>query len=547
MNISHYLLARLKSLGVDHMFGIPGDYILPFFEEMMDSDVLHVAPCNELNGGYAADGYARLRGLGAIAVTYGPGSFSLVNAIAGAYAERVPLVVISGGPPRQAYKTQPYLHHVLPHKFEASLRIFEQITVDARCLHDPDTATTEIDALLKACLTESRPVYLEFPLDLQRQACSPPGPFELPGLTADDEHAVKAAVELVAERVARSERCVGLAGHEIHQARLQDKVLALMEHTGLRVASMFTGKAEFLEHHPNCVGVYHGIGSPPRVREFVESADTVLFLGAVPSDFNMGGASADLTEQQCVHIFDGQVTTVDGSVANVRIADVVAGLLNELPEAICAAADAPLQEFIHKVSNQYEPIADQPMTNSRFYDRLAHFFQANDIVLADAGPSINMTYLQLPAGTRYISSSYWASIGAGFGHALGACFAAAPGQRVIALEGDGSFQMTAQEISTMQRYGKPAIIFVVNNKGYTAERLIHDGPFNDLQDWKYHRLPEAFGGVVGSDVHTEGDFEAALQRAATHTGPGPLVIEVHLDPWDVSEAFARMSEGLRSR
>ncbi len=547
MNISQYLLIRLKSLGVDHMFGIPGDYILPFFEEMMDSDVLHVAPCNELNGGYAADGYARLRGLGAITVTYGPGSFSLVNAIAGAYAERVPVVVISGGPPRQTYKTQPYLHHMLPHNFEASMRIFEQITVDAQRLDDPETATGQIDALLKSCLTKSRPVYLEFPLDLQRQTCSAPGPFELPRLTAGDEQAINAAVELVVDRVVRSERCVGLAGHEIHQARLQDKILALMEHTGLRVASMFTGKAEFLEHHPNCLGVYHGIGSPAPVREFVESADTVLFLGAVPSDFNMGGASADLAEKQGVHIFDGQVRTAACSVANVRIGDVVAGLLDALPEGACATADAPVQDFIHKASNPYEPIADQPMSNSRFYDRLAHFFQGGDIVLADAGPSINMTFLQLPADSRYISSSYWASIGAGFGHALGACFAAGPDQRVIALEGDGAFQMTAQEISTMQRYGKPAIIFVVNNKGYTAERLIHDGPFNDLQDWKYHRLPEAFGGVVGSDVHTEGDLEDALERAAAHTGPGPLVIEVHLDPWDVSEASAKMSEGLRSR
>lgn len=547
MNLSRYLLTRLKSLGVDHVFGIPGDYILPFFEEMMDSDVLHVAPCNELNGGYAADGYARLKGLGAIAVTYGPGAFSLVNAVAGAYAERVPVVVISGGPAREAYKTQPYLHHILPHNIEASMRIFEQITVDARRLEDPDTATAEIDALLKSCLAQSRPVYLEIPLDLQRQACSPPRAFELPEITADDAQASKEAVRLVADRIARSERCVGLAGHEIHQARLQDKILALMEHTGLRVASMFTGKAEFLEHHANCIGVYHGLGSPSGVREFVESADTVLFLGAVPSDFNMGGGSAALSGKQCVHIFDRQVNSADGSVANVRLGDVVAGLLETLPAGVCATTDAPVQNFIHRASNPYNPITGQPMTNSRFFDRLAHFFESRDIVLADAGPSINMAYLQLPEGSRYIASSYWASIGAGFGHSLGASFAAAGNQRVIALEGDGSFQMTAQEISTMVRYGKAAIIFVVNNRGYTAERLIHDGPFNDLQDWKYHRLPEVFGGVVGADVHTEGDLEAALERATMHRGPGPLVIEVHLDPWDVSEAFARMSEGLRSR
>ena len=133
----------------------------------------------------------------------------------------------------------------------------------------------------------------------------------------------------------------------------------------------------------------------------------------------------------------------------------------------------------------------------------------------------------------------------GFAAAFGACFAAESGQRVIALEGDGSFQMTAQELSSMARYDCPAIVFVVNNKGYTAERLIHDGPFNDIADWRYHQLAAAFGGA-GLEVHTEGDLEAALEQAQDHTGPGPLLIEVHIDPWDASEAFTLMSESLRS-
>ena len=169
------------------------------------------------------------------------------------------------------------------------------------------------------------------------------------------------------------------------------------------------------------------------------------------------------------------------------------------------------------------------------------------MILADAGPSINMCYLEIPPGARFIVSGYWASIGGGFGMSLGACIGADPEQRVIAVEGDGSIQMTAQELSTMVRYGKTPIVFVMNNRGYTAERLIHEGQFNDIQNWQYWRLPEVFGGIAGCEVRTEGDLEDALERAASHTGPGPLVIEVHLDPMDVSEAFARMSAGLRSR
>jgi indolepyruvate decarboxylase len=546
MNIAEYLLRRLKSLGVDHVFGIPGDYILPFFEVMADSDVTHIAPCNELNGGYAADGYARLRGLSAVAVTYGPGSFSLVNAVAGAYAERAPVVVISGGPPTELYESQPYMHHILPDNYEASMRIFEQITVGARVLKDAKAAPADIDELLRLCLAESRPVYLEIPRDVQFQACAPPGDWSGPEPGPKDAAATEAAVELLTRRLSAANRCVLLVGHEIHSAGLQDDLLALVEKTGIPVASMFSGKPEFLEHHPRCIGIYHGLGSLDAVREFVEGADAVVWLGAVPSDFNKGGSTAKLTDAQNIVVFDDKVVAAEGAFSGVTITDVVTGLLDGLPAGRWSDLEAPVHGFSHKADHAYEPVPDQPMTNERFFARIARFLETGDVVFADAGPSINMAYVQLPAESRYIASCYWASIGAGFGYTLGACFAAAPDKRIIALEGDGAFQMTAQELSTMIRYGKTPIVFVINNRGYTAERLIHDGPFNDIQNWRYHRLPEAFGGIAGEDVHTEGDLEIALERAAVHTGPGPLLIEVHLDPLDVPDAFERMSAGLRS-
>ena len=547
MTVAEFLLSRLKGLGVDHLFGIPGDYILPFFEAMVVSDVEHVATCNELNAGYAADGYARLRGLGAVAVTYGPGAFSLVNATAGAYAERVPMVVISGGPPSEAYRSRPHLHHVLPDRYDASLRIFEQITVAAKVLADAAGAAKDIDELLQRCLSERRPVYLEIAQDVQQQAVSRVTDQPLEPVRSGDPAATAAAVESLVSKMQAASSCVLLVGHEINTPDLRIAVQSLVDKTGVPVASLFTGKPDFLEHHPRCIGIYHGLGSPQPVREFVEGADAVVWFGAVASDFNMGGSSANLADDQTMHVFDGQVKTSDGTFTGVPVADVIERLLAILPKGYWADLDIPLQEFAHTVHRPFEPVADVPISNKRFYDRIAHFLAPGDVVLADAGPSISMAHLQLPPDTRYLSSSYWASIGAGFGFTVGACFAAKPGQRVIALEGDGAFQMTGQEVSTMVRYARSPIIFILNNRGYTAERLIHDGPFNDIQDWDYHRLPEAFGGACGEDVHTEADLEAALERAESHTGPGPLLIEVHLDAMDVSEAFMRMSEGLRTR
>jgi len=414
-------------------------------------------------------------------------------------------------------------------------------------LDDPGRATIEIDRGLSACLSLQKPVYLEIPQNVQSYLCALPAERIFRRAIDSDEKELARAVEFLADRIIEGQRTVILAGHEIHRARIEEAVIQLVEKAGLPVASMFVGKADFLEQHPNCIGAYQGAGSAEEVRQFVESADTVIFLGCIPSDFNLGGFTAKLSEKQTVLVLDNQVVQGKQVFGQVSIADLVNGLRAALPADAGKTADAPVQVFSHTRQNPYVARSGQLMSNQRFYDRMAHFLRPDDIVLADAGCAINATHLQLPENTRYIASCYWASIGMAFGATLGACFAAKPGQRVIALEGDGSIQMTAQELSSMVRYDKAPIIFVVNNKGYTAERLIHDGPFNEIAQWQYHQLPLAYGGTKGEDVHTEGDLENALARAAEHRGPGPLVVEVHIDPWDASEAFRLMSEALRSR
>ena len=541
MNLSAYLLDRLKAHGVDHVFGIPGDYVLSFFDTLVASAVEHVAACNELNAGYAADGYARLKGLGAVAVTYGPGSFSVVNAVAGAYAERVPVVVICGGPRRAAYAEQPPLHHMLPGNYGASQRLFADITVGARLLDDPGRATADIDELLARAVAERRPVYFEIPVDMQPVEVEPRAS-HVPRSEAAPEAIDTDFVAAVVARVADAERCVALVGHEVRAAGLENEVLALIDRTGLPVASVFSGKAEFLEQHPRCIGNYLGIGSPPDVRRFVEGADVVLWLGAVPSDFNQGASPDAPTGAQSVIVYDGCVTNAGDTATRVSLARMIGELQDALPEGRWSSLATPVQEFAHKRTEPYQPVPDQPLSNHRLYHRMTHFIRDGDVVLADGGSMVNLAYAQFPARTRLLMSSYWASIGTGLGFTLGACFAAEPEQRVLAMLGDGSFQMTAQELATLIRYGRNCVLIVINNRGYTLERVIHDGPYNDIADWQYHRLPEAFGGAPGLEVRTEGDLETALAAADAHTGPGPLLIEVHLDAWDVPESFRTIGD-----
>ena len=433
MTVAEYLLARLKSLNVDHVFGIPGDFILPFFETMVDNDVKHIAACNELNAGYAADGYARIRGLGAAAVTYGPGSFSIVNAVAGAYAEEVPIIIISGGPTTSAYKTRPVLHHLLLDKYETSINIFKNITAYAGVLDEIELATAKIDKALSICLSEKRPVFLEIPSDVQlARVDSPAGPLDYSSYINTDKEAGRLAACALVEKIIRSERTVILPGHEIQRWGLQDKVLKILELTNIPAASVFIGKADYLEHLPNCIGSYQGAGSPKEVREYVEAADTVVFLGMVPSDFNLGGFTAKLSREQTVTIWNNKAEIDQENFANVAIVDVVNELLERLPEAIMPEnSGAPVQCFSHTPDDTFTAEENKALTNKRFYDRLVNFLQPNDIVLADAGCAINITHLQLPKDTQYIASCYWASIGMGFGATLGACFAAEDDQRII--------------------------------------------------------------------------------------------------------------------
>ena len=548
MNVSDYLLTRLKSLGVGHVFGVPGDFVLPFFESLAEHEIQHVLTCNELNAGYAADGYARLRGLGAAAVTYGPGAFSIVNAFAGAHAEDVPLVVISGGPDTKAYKSTPHpvLHHLLTDNYEAQINIFRQITEHVYFLDNPETVTAEIDEALSVCLSQKKPVFLEIPKDIQLHTVENPTPLDIPSYTVHNPEATNKAISLLVDRVAASKRTVILPGHEIHRRNLQQQVIQLLQNTNLPAASMFVGKSEYLEHLPNCIGTYQGAASSEEIRDFVEGADTVILLGSVPSDLNLGGFTAKLSKEQTVTIWNDKVEMQEGSFEEVPIVELVNELISRLPANIVQEQQAPTQSFPHKPDSSYVVKADEPLTNKKFYDRLANFIQPNDILLGDAGCAFNLSYTQFPENTNFIASNYWASIGMGFGAALGACFAASDNQRVIAVEGDGSFLMTAQELSSMIRYKQDAIVFIVNNKGYTAERFIHDGEFNDIPQWRYHKLPETFGGGSGVEVRTEGELEAALERAIDSQTSGLLLIEVHLDSFDVSEGFRSLCAAFQS-
>ena len=248
VTIAEYLCNRLESLGVEHIFGVPGDYVLDLMDVILRSPIRLVNTCNELNAGYAADGYARVKGLGVVCITYGVGGLSLVNAVAGAYAERVPLIVISGGPSRIYRDSNLLLHHTTGN-YNLQLSIMEKITVGAVILTDASQAANQIEQTIEACLHYKRPVYIEIPTDLVNQICPPPTSTHHIADYSSDPLALQEAIEEAVELLERSKNPVIIAGVEFHRFKLENKLLKLLEKTGYPIATTLLGKSCIPENH----------------------------------------------------------------------------------------------------------------------------------------------------------------------------------------------------------------------------------------------------------------------------------------------------------
>jgi TPP-dependent 2-oxoacid decarboxylase len=540
ITVGEYLFHRLESLGVRHIFGVPGDYVLDLMDVLNKSPINLVCNCNELNAGYAADAYARVRGLGAVCVTYGVGGFSLVNAVVGAYAERVPLVVISGAPNSSVKKDDLLLHHTTG-DYNLQFTIMEKVTVASVILTNASQATSQIDQTLEACLHYKRPVYIEIPLDLVHQPCNfpethPPLPSKL-----TNPETLQEVIEEAVSLLEKAQRPVILAGVEFNRFHLQNKLLKLLETTGYPIATTMLGKSCISEMHPQFIGNYVGALSREYVRQRIETADCVLCLGAIMSDMNLGGYTAKLDDRKLINANSEKVKIKHHFYQPVYLGDFLDGLIANLQKKNSGNLD--INPASHLLSKSFLPQPDEKITNLRFYERINHFLEDGFIVIADTGDAIVATMdLLMYKETDFIGQAFYLSIGYSIPACLGAAMAS-PHSRPIVFVGDGAFQMTAQELSTIIRHKLNPIIFLINNDGYTIERVIKDGSYNDIQPWKYHQLPQVFGESWSCEVRTEGELEQALSQAKANTDCVSF-IEIHFDRFDCSQGLIRLGQAI---
>jgi len=543
ITVAGYLLLRLKEIGVDHLFGVPGDFAMGFFNQVLKSDVKYIGACSELNAAYAADGYARIRGIGAFASTYGVGELSAVNGVAGAFAERVPVVAITGSPATVNFRTRPLLHHTLG-DYQIPLRIYEKITAASTQLVSAETAAAEIDRVLAACLVRQRPVYISLPADIVGMKCGRPAPFRFPEPAPSDQAALGEALREALDMLEKARRPIVLCDVELIRFKLQKEFAGFLDKTGFPYVTMMLGKTVLSEQHPQFIGLFEGDRSRDYVRDRVESADCILQLGALMTDLNTGGFTTNLDVSKTISANIRSVKIKHHYYENVRLDDFILGLAEKLPLRDQATLDIRCagEGCLHRHTEPYRPEVRKPLTIKRFFDRMSHFIKDDSIVIAETGVSLfSAAETLMPGGAVFIGQSFYGAIGYTVGATLGACVAAQD-RRTVLFVGDGAFQVTCQDLSTMIRNHLKPVIFLINNDGYTIERVICDRSYNDIQPWQYHKLASIFGGGLGLDVRTEDELEEALNKA--DATDGLVFIEIHTGRLDCPESLRSAGRAL---
>lgn len=540
--IGQYLLERLHELGVDHIFGVPGDYVLKLDKLIEESPIQFINSIRENTAGYMADAYARLRGMGVACITYGVG-ITITNALAQAFVEHSPIVVISGTVGTNEFKPHYSMHHLInksliTHKDTTQLEIFKHVTVDQGVLDDPETASAIIDRVLDTCLLSQKPVYLEIPRNFVD------APIKLPKFSTtyeyppSDPESLREALEETKKLFAKSQRPLIWAGHEILRYDLSDPLLAFAEKNQIPIASSLLGKTVIDEHHPLALGVYQGEMSPPPIAHYIQNCDCVLIVGVILNDLDTGIFTDKIHPQRRILATNRSVTISHHHFQDVRLEDYIKGL-QQINMENRAAPQLPVQ---CRYPDTFTASKDTKLTTKRVFECIQSHLTNDNIVVTDVGDCLFASAdLTLPQNS-FMSCSYFASLGFGTPGAIGAQVAE-PLKRVVAIVGDGGFQMTAMELSTAVRYQLDPIVIVLNNHGYGTERLLLEGKYNDIENWNYIQIPNVLRGGIGIRATTEEALEKAFNEAFSTRGTF-YIIEVELGKTDFSPGLTRLGEFL---
>jgi indolepyruvate decarboxylase len=486
MTIGDFLLRRLHEAGVRHLFGVPGDYNLGLLQQLQDAGTLKwIGTTGELNASYAADGYARLSGLSALLVTNGVGALSAINGVAGSYSEHVPVICICGSIPLRSIDRGLGMNHTMADgTWDHFLSAYAQATA-AQARLAPRNAATEIDRLILTAWREKLPVYMELPSDITYLEIEvPAGPLMLAEPPSDPER-LRSCIAAILKRLSAATSPAILVDADADRFRVASALTELAGKIQASAAVINAAKAVIDETFPQYVGIYAGKASEAHVREAIETSDCLLAIGYRPIEVTTCDFTASLPADT-IHLRGHSVDVGDDNHQAVTLKEVLRGVIVAVPQAQNRA-----RRHVAAAAAVTHADDSTKLTQAAYWQAIQDYLRPGDALFIDNGTSYAILGLKLPAGCTFVGSINWGSIGYSVGALLGA-LTAAPHRRHLLFVGDGSFQVTAQELSTILRHDYRPVIFLINNGGYTIERghLGKAEPYNDIANWAYADLPK---------------------------------------------------------
>lgn len=560
ITLGRYLFERLHQIHVDTIFGLPGDFNLALLDKIYEVDgVRWAGNANELNAAYAADGYARVKGMGCLLTTFGVGELSALNGVAGSYAEHVGVLHVVGVPAATSQAQKLLLHHTLGNgDFDVFHRMSANISESTSIITDIAQATAEIDRCIRTCYMTQKPVYLGIPANMfddkvSAKLLNTPIDFTFP---PNEPEAEREVLEHIVSMIKASKKPIILADACTSRHDVKTETKKLIEMTNFPAFTTPLGKSSIDEDSVNFGGVYVGTLSNPEVKEFVEDADLVLSVGALLSDFNTGSFSYQLHPKNVVEFHSDHMKIRKATYPGINMKFILEKLLDIVPSLVEGRKETrKLPTVKDKVVTAKD---EENLRQEWLWNHVGDFFQEGDVIISETGTSnFGIVESKFPKNSIGISQVLWGSIGYALGSCVGATFAAAeidPKKRVILFIGDGSLQLTVQEISTAIRWGLSPYLFVLNNNGYTIERMIHGetAGYNDIQPWDHFLLLPAFGAKNYDNIRvkTVGEFNKLIQDKAFNKNDKIRLVEIMLPVMDGPESLkkqAKLTESINAK
>lgn len=548
--IADYLFDRVAEAGASEIFGVPYDFNLTFLDNVLASDKLRwVGNTNELNAGYAADGYARERGFAAMVTTFGVGELSAINATAGSFAEYAPVLHIVGAPSTALQDSKRRIHHSLGDGvFNHFIKMVEPVTV-ARAQITPENAASEIDRVIRLVLKKHRPGYLLLSPDVARQPIYPPTTKLIDSQEDITSQAALADFKQALTEFLPNKTMMLMADLMVHRLGLQNQLKALIADTDIPYTTLSWGKTLLDENSDRWAGTYAGVASRPVVKDAVENCECLIKVGVQYTDTTTAGFSQDINEDAVVDLHYERASISGQNFAPIALKDA----LQALHEVMTSGINIVPKSFCEPVNpHEQNGKDDEAIRQDDLWHIIAARLDHNNLVFSEQGTAyFGISDVRLPEGVTSYGQPMWGSIGYTLPASLGAAIAS-PDKRSVLLIGDGSALLTIQELAVMIQERINPVIVLINNDGYTVERAIHgeNQYYNDIPKCDWQIMPQAFGANKENSlilkVETAGELKSALDKAAATTDK-LVMIEVIADKHDIPPLLADISAALKPK